>query len=615
MRLIKKIFLVSGVFLCFITVILSGLGLYVYYHPERIKPMIERSLSATSGYSCTIESISWRFQPMVLEARGILFKTIGLQQTFSMDIPFVRTDMTVEGSWGHRSLILENIQMNGISVNATLPVILPGGKRPSWGAGMIKSLVNFFFFRDIRFRSGEILDGQILASWGDQTVMAHHIHAKAENDKPLVLSFAMEIKNPTRKLHVTAPKVNLSGSNAFNMKDLTFSGTLQAEDVNFQDTELEIRRVDVQSRFIYSHTRKKLDVENLQVHCGGIALSLDSRRMGSTTVSVSSAESLSMQTALKYDISVGEIAFAPLKIDINGLTLIEKSTGSHPLMDVSLQADGISIRSFVVGITNVTLQIPRMAIRTGTRDTLIRNTQIRIPDGRIDMEKKSIALPNIRFDTSGLKNILLAVERKDSRINLTLQGKKTAFLEAAAAFRLLPHEWNLSATDSIRVQVAGPEAGPWQVQVKLSLEELVVKNKDGSLLGENIILTTDTEGIIDFAQSGMTFAVALEAKAGEALYNRYYVNLAQNPVVMSCNGTYQFQQKFLQFSRLRFDLIDILPLEIQGFLKGPSLRDADFTVNIPQVSLKPIFHHLLLEPYKAEKPYLANIEAEGIISA
>lgn len=533
-----------------------------------------------------------------------------------MEIPFIRADMAVEGPWGYRSLILENIQMNDISVNTTLPIILPMGKRSSFSVGIIQRLVNFFIFRDIRFQSGEILGGQILASWGDQTLMARNIHAKAENDKPLLLSFAMEIKNPSRNRRVTAPKVNLSGSNAFNMKDFTFSGTLQAKDVNLQDTELEIQRMDVQSRFIYSHTRKKLDVENLQVHCRDIALSRDAKRMGSTTVPVSSAESVSMQTALEYDISAGNIAFAPLKMDINGLALIEKSSGSHPLIDVSLQADGISIRSPVIGFTNVTLQIPRMAIRTGTRDTLIRDTQIRIPDGRIDMEKKSIALPDVRFDTSGLKNILLALERKDSRINVTLQGKKTAFLEAAAVFQLLPPEWNLSATDSIRVQVTGPEAGPWQVQVKLSLEALVLKNKDGSLMGENILLTTDTEGIIDLTQSSMTFAVALEAKAGETLYDRYYVNLAQNPVVMSCNGTYQFQQNILQLSRLRFDLTGILPLEIQGFFKqGPSLRDVDFSVNIPQVSLKPIFHHLLLEPYKAEKPYLANIETGGTISA
>jgi len=133
--LIKKIFLVSGFFLCVITVIFSGLGLYVYYHPERIKPMIERSLSATTGLSCTIESISWRFQPMVLEARGILLKTIGLQDAFTMEIPFIRADMAVEGPWGYRSLILENIQMNDISVNTTLPIILPMGKRSSFSAG------------------------------------------------------------------------------------------------------------------------------------------------------------------------------------------------------------------------------------------------------------------------------------------------------------------------------------------------------------------------------------------------------------------------------------------------------------------------------------------------
>ncbi|MCJ7809281.1 MAG: hypothetical protein MUP26_03355, partial [Desulfobulbaceae bacterium] len=80
--------------------------------------------------------------------------------------------------------------------------------------------------------------------------------------------------------------------------------------------------------------------------------------------------------------------------------------------------------------------------------------------------------------------------------------------------------------------------------------------------------------------------------------------------------TYQFQQRFLQLSKLRFDLTDILPLEIQGFLKhGPSMRDADFVVNIPPVPLKSIFQHLLQEPYKTEKPFLTTLETGGTVSA
>lgn len=567
MRLIKKVVLVSVIFLCIIVVGLSSIGLYLYYHPERIKSMIERSLSATTESFCTIERISFSFQPMGLEASGIILESLKHHQAFSIKLPFIGADMAFGGHWGHRSLILENVQVKGFSANLTLPAILPVKKDSSFSARMVQGLVRIFLFRDIIFQSGEIIDGQISASWEDQTIHARQIHAKAGTDKPLFLSFAMEVKNTLRNTHLTAPNVNIFSKNAFDMNDLKFSGTLQAEDMKLQNTGLEIQSMDLQSSFTYGYVEKNLNFKNLEVRCKGLALT-------------------------------------------------GKSDGSLLPMDISLQAGDILSRYPVIEITNVTLQVPKAKIRTGTRDIQIKDIRVHIPDGRIDTEKRAIALPNVRFDTSDLKNILLAIGLKDGRIDLMLQGKKTEILHAAAAYQLLPSDWVFSAKDAIRIEAAGPEAGPWQVSAKLSIEDLAFKNTSGSLMGENISFTTETSGVVDFKHSNMTFAASLEAKTGEALYDRYYLNLLKNPIVASCNGTYQFQQRFLQLSKFKFDFTDILPLEIKGFLKqGQSTREADFAVNIPQVSLKPIFHHLLLEPYKTEMPLLATLETGGTVSA
>jgi len=37
MKVIKKIFLFSGIGLCFVIFLFSGIGLYLYYHPDRVK--------------------------------------------------------------------------------------------------------------------------------------------------------------------------------------------------------------------------------------------------------------------------------------------------------------------------------------------------------------------------------------------------------------------------------------------------------------------------------------------------------------------------------------------------------------------------------------------------
>jgi len=83
-------------------------------------------------------------------------------------------------------------------MDGAFPANLPGKTGTSFLAGIVQGIVSFFFFRDIRFESGEILDGHILASWGDQTISARQIHADAGIDKPLVLSFALEVKNAAR---------------------------------------------------------------------------------------------------------------------------------------------------------------------------------------------------------------------------------------------------------------------------------------------------------------------------------------------------------------------------------------------------------------------------------
>lgn len=577
MKFIKKIALISVIFLFFIAIILLGTGVYLYYHPEHIKPTIERSLSATTGSACTIASISFSLSPMALEAKGILFITQNeSMQPSSLEIPFIRTDMAIEGPWGRRSLILKNIVVTGIFINGAWASIFPGKTGSSFLAVMVQGFVSLVFFKDIRFESGEIHGGHILASWGDQNINVHQIHAQAGIDQPLFVSFTLEIENSFRNLHVTAPNVTLISNNAFDITDFKFNGSLQAQDITIQDAGLEIQKMDVQSSFTYSQDHKKLKAQNFQIR-------------------------------------------------IKGLDLMGKTDGRLPPVDVNFQAEDISSQYPVIEITNATLQIPRAKVVAKDQDILIGDIGIHIPDGRMDIKKRSIALPNLRFEALGLKNMVLDIDiksdLKNDSVNLVLQGARTALFQAGSAYQLIPPDLKLSAIDAIRIEAAGPTAGPWQIRTNLSFEDLAFQNKDGSLMGEKISLTTQGQGVVDLKDSTISFDAALEIKSGEALYDRYYVNLAQNPVVSSCRGAYRFDQKFLRLSAMTFNLTDILILEIKGSLQqGPAgnsqwMQNADFTATIPQVPLNPIFYHLVQEPYKFEKPFLATLETGGTVSA
>jgi len=778
MARIKKILLVLAIGLCFTMVFFLGAGFYLYHHPEGIKPIIERSLSTSTGSSCTIESLFYSFQPMVLEIKGIHLKPQSPQQPFSMDVRFARADMAVRGPLGHRSLIIKNMQLNGVYLDLSLdrlqlPTLTPGKEGLSFPARMVRRLVGFFIFRDIKIQAGEIRDGRIRAAMDDQTLQAHGIHAKVGADCPLFLSFALEIEQPSRNIRFRAPSVNIHTDKMFDIFDLELNGAIQSQGMTLQGPELGIQRINAVSRFTYTHATKKLDVENLQVGCNGIALSPDSGKMGSLPVSVTAAESIGMETELSYDMKQGKIAFVPLKLQMVGVSLMEKTNKFLPPRNIHLEAEGIfhlptyrldiaqihlvfsdilkmegalqaelgekgavrfqvreaslwpersrsffppevrkaltpvriegmvrlngdvagvkaqgkwlwecdlesrltknpyafvdkeihlkgvvsarikakgplpavaisaetdweqnilsakgltleyfkthislSVRYPRIDIKDVAVQILRTKIDTGPRGLLIKDIRIQIPECRIDTERRSVVLPEVRFDAADLKNILFAGDLQEGRMNLTIQGTETAFFRAAAAHGLLPAGWDLTARDSIRIHVTGAAAGPWRVKAKLSLEDLVFQNKDGSLMGENISLITGMEGDVDLKRFTMNFTGALEAKGGEALYDRYYLNLKKNPIVTSYNGSYHIQKRSLALSGLRFDLKGILPIEIHGYLdQDPSRGDTDFTVAIPQVPLKPIFYHFLQEPYKTEKPFLENLETGGTVSA
>ena len=629
---IKKFLLVLSIVLCFIMVFFSGVVLYLYYHPKLIKPIIERSLSASTGASCTIENLSFSFQPMAFEVKGIHLKPLSPQQTFSMDVRFVRVDMAVMGPLGHGSLIIKNMQLNGVSLDLSLeqfelPAITPGKEGLSFPARMVRRLIGFFIFRDVKFQSGEILDGRISAAMGDQSLQAHGIHAKVGADQPLFLSFALEIKRPSRNIHFRAPSVNIRTDKMFDLFDLKLNGTIQSHGMTLQGSELGMRRMDVVSRFTYTHATKKLDVENLQVGCNGIALRPVLEKMGSLPVFVTAAESIWMESGLTYDMDQGEIAFGPLELHIGGVSLMEKTNKPMPPMDINLKAEGIfHLSTYQLDIVQIHLAFADILKMEGALQAGLGQkgtVRLQVKEASLWYERSRSFFPSEVRQALKPVRIEGIVRLKGHFAGVKVREKWLWDCDFESRLTKNPYayvdkETQLKGVVSavIKVKVTEEEAGPWRVKAKLSLEDLVFQNKDGSIMGENILLITGIEGDVDLKRFKMNFTAALEAKGGEALYDRYYLNLKKNPVVTSCNGSYNIQKRLLKLSELRFDLKGILPIKIHGYLnQGPSKGDTDFTVIIPQVPLKPIFHHLLQEPYKTEKPFLENLKTGGTVSA
>ncbi|MGA8179798.1 MAG: hypothetical protein WB792_07035 [Desulfobacterales bacterium] len=619
--MMKKIFLVLSIVPCIVVVLVSGTGLYLYYHPDLVKPVFERSLSASTGTSCTIEKLSYSLKLMTMEAKGISLRPSKAGQALSVKIPSIRVDMGVEGPWGHRSLVLKNIQISGLVLDLLpgefgIPGSLPAKRAPSFPGGMVRDLIGFFFFRDIRFQSGELLDGSVSAVLGGQSIRARQIHAAVNADQPLSLSFALDVDNSRRHMNFTAPKVNIFFDKTFDIKDLKFSGTLRSQNMNLKDPQLALQRTDAASKFTYTHTQKTFKLEDLKVQCQGIVLPLGLTKTGSSPVSVTAAQSLSMETALTYDMNQRELSLVDPKLHVGGLTLMGKASQAISPLDIDIGAQRVLSQYPMIEIEDVTVQIPKAKINVGIRNILIGDIHVHIPDGRMDLGKSSFELTKVRFEAMGLKNILMGAHLRKRLLNVSIQGNNTGLLRAAKAFHLLPLGWNFKVRDAIRIDVEKPVSGPWQMHAKLSFDDFAFQNKDGSIIGENISIRSAIKGIVDSNLSIMRFSADTDADAGEALYDRYYLNLKKTPIVTSLKCGYDLQKRLLKISKLRIDLTGILPLEIQGLLhQAPAKTKADFTVTLSQTPMEPIFQYFLQEPYKTEKPFLATLETKGTVSA
>jgi hypothetical protein len=291
-------------------------------------------------------------------------------------------------------------------------------------------------------------------------------------------------------------------------------------------------------------------------------------------------------------------------------------SSSELVLEPFQMTTSLSVRYPLVEVEDAAIQIPRARIKIGERDIQIDDISIDIPKGSLDIEKGSFLLPAVRFDSADLKNLLIAIRLEEGRKEIEIKGRETSILRLANLYYPFPPDLTITARDSVQIMATVNETGPWNVQAELSLDDLQFEANGGDIVGENISLTTSVESSIDLEHSKVRFTASMEAGGGEALIDRYYLNLNKNPIITSGQGSFNFQDRYLELSRLKFNLSGILPLELKGFFKqDPSKFSTAFLVSVPQVPLKPIFEQFLLEPHKADKPILETFEMDGAVSA
>jgi len=326
----------------------------------------------------------------------------------------------------------------------------------------------------------------------------------------------------------------------------------------------------------------------------------DVRASGALTGSIE-ARGRVPDMAISADLKAQRVVFHANGIDAEPSEGAISFSGTYPLFDLK----------------NLSARIPRVTARFQNKAIGVADIHLEVLKGWVNTATRAASLPEIRLNSSLLKNIRASMEAADGRLRtVEIQGKETGLAALAISLDVLPSGWRLAGEDAVQVRVRVDEGKGVAVTSELSLQEMSFQDSNEHFVGENLSLKATVKGQTDPSHQVITADIALDANGGEALYDRFYVNMEKHPLSSRCAARYHREGREFQVSHLAIELKDMLTCQLNGrvFEKGPAWR-LDLTAHVPGTPFTPLFGLFAVEPFQAEKPVLRTLQAEGTISA
>jgi len=276
MKIKKKIIIVFCLVALLFLASLGGTILYYYYNPLAIKSIIEKAVSRSTGTSFRIKTLSYSLKPPKIRAKGIIFRPLENQTGPYLEISDLDADIALEGPFGHKTLTFKNFKIHAFSFQlyekVALPKITQKEKRPSFFSQIFRGAMALFLFKDISFQAAEVINGDIVARFEDQTVQIKGIHAKLNSDQRIGVSGSIQLEWPSQNALFTAPDVHVSTDDAVSLVDPEIRGMLTARNATFHSPEANVKRMGAKVRISYSHKQKRLGFETMDLQLEGVCL-------------------------------------------------------------------------------------------------------------------------------------------------------------------------------------------------------------------------------------------------------------------------------------------------------------------------------------------------------
>jgi len=249
--------------------VLVGAGFYYYTHPSSVKAWVETSLSRAAGASVAVQSLSYGLQPLHVSASGITFTPGPEGGGFYLKVPRLLAEFSLGGSFGHKSLIVNRLEIKGISGRIYQDASVSGMARkpqPSSFAGaLLKRIFAFLVFSDIQFGGAALTDGAMVVELKDQTLYVNDLQALLNADHRVEISCSARCEWPSRRMLFVAPRVQLKTDGAISLVNTQISCAVTLHDALFQSPFAELENLQGGTRLSYRPATGQVAFEDMNL--------------------------------------------------------------------------------------------------------------------------------------------------------------------------------------------------------------------------------------------------------------------------------------------------------------------------------------------------------------
>ncbi|HPQ29158.1 MAG TPA: hypothetical protein PLQ82_11830, partial [Desulfobacteraceae bacterium] len=337
-----KIFIIlfSSIFILLGTT--SGIVLYYYFQPSAVKSFLEKSLPESFGAYLNVSELYYSIKPLNIRAKGVSLRPKGKSQNYFLNITDLSADLSLEGRFGHKTLIVESLKVNGLSSQiapgANLGTERYRAKGSSYLSGIAKRLFHFLFFRDVEIRRVEIKDGTITAKSGNGLAELKGINAYLNDDRKIEMSFGISVDLPSEKTSFIANKISITTDRAIKFIDPEIRCTMKVQKATFRSPDADVKALDLYSEVIYNHKHRNLAFDSANLNLRGTTLKLKQEK--------SSPLDIDVTAGIIFDLIKKRGTLKLFNVEIEDVLLLKAlgngSFGADPFIEIDLSECTVS---------------------------------------------------------------------------------------------------------------------------------------------------------------------------------------------------------------------------------------------------------------------------------